>query len=235
MIFFSFWSRMNFEIDFAVSLSIANEHASLPVADSLYLPESWTDDAERRTKAGVPETIVFKTKPRIALDQLEWACANGVPRGDVIADAGYGAEERFRSGITALGLQYVVGVKSSNAVWAGIDAGGGEAQMRMSVEKLALALGDEAWRTIAWREGTNEKLKGRFARLRVRVAEDGPEEWLLIEWPEDEKKPAKFWLSTLRPNISLAHLSTVSAFDGVSVTAIDGVHGVWDTLFARAA
>ena len=190
----------------AVSLSIANEHASLPVAYSLYLPESWVDDAERRGRAGVPSTVAFKTKPRIALDQLEWACANGLPRGDVISDAGYGAEERFRAGITELGLRYVVGVKSTNAVWARLDTGGAAVDMRMSVEKLALTLADEEWRTIGWRQGTNEKLCGRFARLRVRMTTDAPEEWLLIEWPEDEKKPTKFWLSTLRPNISFAHL-----------------------------
>lgn len=190
----------------AVSLSIANEHASLPVAYSLYLPESWIEDAERRAKTGVPATVVFKTKPRIALDQLEWACTHGLPRGDVIADAGYGAEERFRAGITELGLRYVVGVKSTNAVWARLDAGSAAVDMRMSVERLALALADEEWRTIGWREGTNEKLSGRFARVRVRITAEAPEEWLLIEWPADEQKPTKFWLSTLRPNISFSHL-----------------------------
>ena len=190
----------------AVSLSIANAHASLPVAYSLYLPESWVEDAERREKAGVPTTVAFKTKPRIALDQLQWACTNGLPRGDVIADAGYGAEERFRAGITELGLRYVVGVKSTNAVWAKLEAGSAAVEMRMSVERLALALADEEWRTIGWREGTNDKLDGRFARVRVRIATDAPEEWLLIEWPADEKKATKFWLSTLRPNISFPHL-----------------------------
>jgi len=190
----------------AVSLSIANEHASLPVAYSLYLPESWADDAGRRAKAGVPSTISFRTKPRIALDQLEWACANGLPRGDVIADAGYGAEERFRAGITELGLRYVVGVKSTNTVWTKIAIGSAQVDTRMSVERVALTLADDAWRTLRWREGTNEKLDGRFARVRVRVAIDAAEEWLLIEWPEDEKAPTKFWLSTLRSGISFAHL-----------------------------
>lgn len=190
----------------AVSLSIANDHASLPVAYSLYLPESWADDAERRAKAGVPTTLRFKTKPRIALDQLEWACANGLPRGDVIADAGYGAEERFRAGVTQLGLRYIVGVKSTNAVLTKIAVGNAEIEMRMSVERVALTLPDDAWRAIGWRQGTNEKLDGRFARVRVRVASDAPEEWLLIEWPLAEKKPTKYWLSTLRPNISFAHL-----------------------------
>ena len=190
----------------AVSLSIANDHASLPVAYSLYLPESWIDDAERRGRAGVPASVAFKTKPRIALDQLQWACTNGLPRGDVIADAGYGAEARFRAGITELGLRYVVGVKSTNAVWTKIAVGDADVEMRLSVEKVALTLPDDAWRALRWRQGTNETLSGRFARLRVRVATDAPEEWLLIEWPEDAKKPTKYWLSTLRPSISFAHL-----------------------------
>ena len=51
----------------AVTLSIANHHASLPIAYRLYLPKDWADDAERRNKAHVPEAIRFKTKPQIAL------------------------------------------------------------------------------------------------------------------------------------------------------------------------
>src|SRR5665213_96346 len=67
----------------AVSLSIANHHASLPVAYRLYLPEEWAQDRKRRRKVGVPEEVFFKTKPQIALDQIEAACAAGLPRGVV--------------------------------------------------------------------------------------------------------------------------------------------------------
>jgi SRSO17 transposase len=194
----------------AVSLSIANAHASLPVAYALYLPESWADDRQRRDKAGVPEDVTFRTKPEIALEQIEWAMRAGVPRGDVIADAGYGAETKFRTRLTELGLRYVVGVKATNAAWTNVDAGSGAIEMRMSVEKMALALPDDAWRTVRWREGTNETLSGRFARLRVRVDSEGAHEWLLIEWPQGETKPTKYWLSTLRANISFAQLVHVA-------------------------
>ena len=54
----------------AVTLSVANEHASLPVAFRLYLPEAWADDPARRAKAGVPEDVAFRTKPQIALEQF---------------------------------------------------------------------------------------------------------------------------------------------------------------------
>jgi SRSO17 transposase len=51
----------------AVSLSVANEHATLPIAYRLFLPEAWAKDIVRRREAGVPDDIAFQTKPRIAL------------------------------------------------------------------------------------------------------------------------------------------------------------------------
>jgi SRSO17 transposase len=203
----------------AVSLSIANDHASLPVTYRLYLPQSWANDETRRKKAGVPADIEFKTKPQIALEQIKWASAAGLPRGVVIVDAGYGVEARFRNEISALKLKYVAGVKTTNTVWSpGMFASpnsrrGHKESTPISVEKLAIALPKSSWRTIRWRDGTNEVLCSRFARIRVRSAHDRhaakervPEEWLLIEWPPDEKAPTKFWLSTLGANVTFTHL-----------------------------
>ena len=94
----------------AVSLSIANHAASLPVAYRLYLPAGWAKDRARRKKAGVPEEIHFKTKPEIALEQIRWACETGLPRGVVLMDAAYGSDTRLRAGMTDLGVPYVVGI-----------------------------------------------------------------------------------------------------------------------------
>ena len=98
----------------AVSLSLANHHASLPVAYRLYLPEDWVKDSGRRRKTGVPEEVSFKTKPEIALEQITAACAAGLPRGVVLMDAGYGNNSELRADITALGLAYVAGIQ---VVW----------------------------------------------------------------------------------------------------------------------
>jgi SRSO17 transposase len=101
-----------------VTLSIANHHASLPVAYRLYLPKEWATDRPRRRKAGVPKEVTFKTKPAIALEQLRWACAAGLPRGVVLMDAGYGTDTDLRTSITELGLSYVAGIQPQTSVWA---------------------------------------------------------------------------------------------------------------------
>lgn len=79
----------------AVSLSVANEEASLLIAWRPYLPEPWTQDAALRQKAKIPDSAIFQTKPQIALDQVRAAVASGTPTGVILADAGYGADGAF--------------------------------------------------------------------------------------------------------------------------------------------
>ena len=197
----------------AVTLSIANHHASLPIAYRLYLPEKWAEDAARRKKAHIPGDIVFMTKPQIALEQLRAACAAGVPRGVALFDASYGVNSALRSGVSALGLSYVAGITPTVKVCAVSKRG--ELGPRMSVKELALNLPKHAWRKITWREGTNDRLRSRFARVQVRTApirraRERAEETLLIEWPEGEAEPTKYWLSTLDKNTSFRELVDIA-------------------------
>jgi SRSO17 transposase len=196
-----------------VTLSIANHHASLPIAYRLYLPKEWADDTARRKKVHVPEEIAFKTKPQIALAQLRAACAAGIPRGVVLMDASYGSHLALRTGIGALALTYVAAIVDTVKVRAA--PGHGAAQARMSVKQLALSLPKQAWRPITWREGAAAHLRSRFARVRVRAAPTRgaagqPEETLLIEWPESEAEPTKYWLATLDENISFRRLVDIA-------------------------
>src|SRR3712207_1574557 len=86
----------------AVSLSVANDHASLPIAYRLYLPPAWCEDAARRAKAGIPDETGFATKTAIAVEQLRQALAEGVPVGIVLADPAYGNETAFRAAVAEL-------------------------------------------------------------------------------------------------------------------------------------
>jgi SRSO17 transposase len=101
----------------AVSLSLANHYASLPVSYRLYLPEEWAADAERRQAARVPEEVRFKTKPQIALDLIRKAHKAGLPAGAVLMDAAYGCNTAFRTSLSKLGMRYVAGILSNASVW----------------------------------------------------------------------------------------------------------------------
>jgi SRSO17 transposase len=207
----------------AVSLSIANHSASLPVAYRLYLPKDWTEDGARRDKAGVPLDIGFRTKPELALEQIRWACEAGLPRGVALMDVAYGNDSRLRAGMTALQLTYVAGVQPNTLMWpsgAGPkrrgkplnNTGRRDEPDLISAKEVALGLPKRAWRTIRWREGSADWLASRFARVRVGVGHNQliPElllqEWLLIEWPHGEAEPTKYWLATLPADISFRRL-----------------------------
>jgi SRSO17 transposase len=215
----------------AVSLSVSTWNSSLPIAWRLYLPEVWCQDAKRCQQAGVPEGVAFQTKPEIALDQIRQAMQRQVPVGVILADAGYGKGTQFRTDLTRLGLQYIVGIESNATVWKPGEQplpapprkpGRGATPKRLrraenhqpvSVRQLALDLPASAWKDIGWRQGSRGTLRSRFAVVRVRPAhrdekrtEPRPEEWLLIEWPKEASEPTKYWLSNLPDGMALKPL-----------------------------
>jgi SRSO17 transposase len=214
----------------AVSLSLANHDASLPVAWRLYLPEDWAKDPARREKAKVPQEVAFQTKPQIALAQIKAAQAAGLPVGVVLMDAGYGNDTGLRTQITAAGLRYVAGIGPTTSVWppglAPLPPPPGSGRGRppkllrrdsehqpISAKALAMGLPGTAWQQVRWREGSADWLTSRFARARVRPAhrdlwlgETRPQEWLLIEWPQGEPEPTKYWLATAPEEIALDRL-----------------------------
>ena len=218
----------------AVSLSVANERLSLPVAYELYLPETWAENKELRRKAGIPDDIVFRTKLEIALEQMRIAVEEGVPRGVVLGDAGYGNSTAFREGITALGLTYMVGIQAATTVWprgegpapAPAFTGKGrpprlltrdDDHQPVSAEDLARTVGRARFRSVTWRQGTRAPLTSRFYALRIRPAhrdynrtEARGEEWLLIEWPSGLKEPTKYFLSTLPADTPLPALVRIA-------------------------
>jgi SRSO17 transposase len=213
----------------AVSLSIANHFASLPIAYRLYLPRDWAEDRARRDRAGVPEDIRFKTKQQIALELIQRAHASGTPLGVLLMDLDYGRDSRLRASVSALGLSYVAGIQPNVLMWApgtgpkrpdkSLNNNGRRNEPDLiSAKEVVRALPKDAWRTIKWREGSNDWLSSRFARVRVRVGYNGAipgqlaEEWLLVEWPEGETEltKCKYWLTTLPADISFDRLVDIA-------------------------
>jgi SRSO17 transposase len=167
-----------------VSLTLARGEVPVMVALRLFVPESWTSDPVRLKRAGVPvEYRTARTKPEIALAEIDRVMAAGVRFGCVLADAGYGLSAPFRQGLTARSLAWAVGIPRHLKVYpVGVQliwpvAARGRPRRRHVPDILSMPaedmLANAKWQNISWRTGTKGKLKARFAAIRVRIA-DGP-------------------------------------------------------------
>src|SRR5437763_1568639 len=168
-----------------VSLTLARGEVPVMVALRLFLPENWTSDPIRLRRTGVPmEYRAARTKPEIALAEIDRMISAGVRFGCVLADAGYGMSAPFRQGLTVRKLAWAVGIPRHLKVYpVGVQLswpmtkGRGRPRKRRVPDILSTPAEDmlagAKWRTVSWRSGTKGRLKARFAAVRVRIA-DGP-------------------------------------------------------------
>lgn len=167
-----------------MSLTLARGEVPVMVALRLFLPESWTRDAARLKRASVPvECRATRTKPEIALAEIDRVIAAGVRFGCVLPDAGYGLSAPFRQGLTTRRLAWAVGIPrhlkvypvAVKLVWP--VATRGRPRNRHIPDILSMPaedmLADAEWQNVSWRNGTKGRLEARFAAVRVRTA-DGP-------------------------------------------------------------
>lgn len=164
----------------------------------LYLPQEWIDDKVRRRRSGVPREIAFRTKPQIALDEIDRVIAQGARFGEVLADAGYGASAEFRHGLSERGLSWAVGIGSTQRVYpadvrlspAPRSSQGGRPSKHPVPSAPSVAARDflapMKWHRVTWRRGTKGALRAEFCAVRVRVA-DGPKMSKGQHLPGDEE------------------------------------------------
>ena len=213
-----------------VSLTLARNEVPVMIGLRLFLPESWTGDAERMTKARVPEDRrTARTKPEIALAEIDRVWAAGVRFAMVLADAGYGLSAPFRQGLDARGLKWAVGIPKQQKVYPNNVkltfpvATRGRPRMRPIPDQLSApaedVLAKAKWRRVSWRKGTKGPLVASFAAVRVRIA-DGPEQrihdkgaqhmpgeeaWLVGERRASGER--KYYLSNLAADTNLKTLA----------------------------
>ncbi|KPF89379.1 transposase [Novosphingobium sp. AAP83] len=203
-----------------VSVTLASGEVPVMLGLRLYLPESWTSDTARMERAGVPEDFQsYRTKPDIAIEEIDRVIAAGVRFGCVLADAGYGLSAPFRQALSARGLCWAVGIPRHQKVYpADVQlifpvAGRGRPRVRHVPDVKSRAahamLEDAKWRQVSWRRGTKGRLTARFAAMRVRVADGAPqrigaagaqhmpgeEAWLVGEHRSNGER--KYYLSNL--------------------------------------
>src|SRR4051812_27376924 len=211
-----------------VSISAVTAQASCPLDWRLYLPEQWDDDP-RREACRVPDEARHEPKWQLALAMLDELAGWGLERPPVLADAAYGDITAFRLGLEQRRISYVLDVKGATSALSADTQPVRPAYKRTgrppapryrrpfsSLVVLATEAGEDAYRTVTWREGTRGPMRSRFVALRVRPANvklrrpdpDGelPVRRLLAEWPEGKDAPSDFWLSNLPADTPLERL-----------------------------
>jgi SRSO17 transposase len=204
----------------------------LPLGWRLYLPEDWCADQARRATAKIPRQVVFHTKPQLARSLIEQASGWELPIAPILADCAYGDDTIFRTDVHTLGCEYVLAVSPRLSVYGPettfqVPESVHTARTRSvarpdrtpeSVRVLAERLPAGAWKTLVCRTSSaGDEVSGRFAFVRVTAThpirnhhQPPREEWLIIEWPENDETPADYWLSNLpadTPHERLARLA----------------------------
>lgn len=165
----------------------------------LYLPEAWTQDADRCEEAGVPQEVVgegYQSKSELALGLLRRAQEKGALRADwVLADDDYGKSPAFRDGVAALGLWYMLEVPSNTLVWCKPTAE--EPSARFEMRERAAAVPAECWQAITVAEGEQGPRTYLFAFERLwdnREHAPGKRVWAVYRKNLDESEP-RFYFS----------------------------------------
>jgi SRSO17 transposase len=213
-----------------VSVTLASGEVPLMLSLRLFLPESWTNDEARMIKVAVPEQFRQpRTKPELAIEEIDRVIAAGVRFGCVLADAGYGLSASFRQALSVRGLFWAVGIPKHQKVYpADVQlifpvASRGRPRLRHVPDAKSLAaqtmLEAAKWRKVSWRRGTKGRLVARFAAMRVRIADGvpqrigssgaqhmpGEEAWLVGEHRSNGER--KYYLSNLPADISIKELA----------------------------
>jgi SRSO17 transposase len=204
-----------------VSVHAVGKRGTAPLGWALYLPEDWCDDPERRRKAKIPGSVVFKTKPELGVELVEQAAGWGLPLVPVLGDQAYGDNTALRQRLHDAGQEYVLAVAGQSTVFAAevvfeVPAPSGERGRSKSrpqpdrepetIKQLIARAAASHSRTVAFRDGPDgEPVNSWFVFVRIKAANDRDkttpwpprEEWLIAEWPLGKPEPTDYWISNL--------------------------------------
>jgi SRSO17 transposase len=201
-----------------VYLGYASRKGYSLIEGRLFMTGEWLEEehAEQRQACGVPEDLIFKTKPEIGLELLKSAIQRGdLPFLWVAADALYGDSPAFRDGVAATGKYYFTAIKDITLIWPTAPkvhvppwSGHGRHPTRLrlsdkrkhpiTVKDLVQKIQKQDWTRAVIKEGSKGPIVCDFAFLRVTESRGGlpaAELWLIIRRNLDDPSEIKYFFS----------------------------------------
>lgn len=156
-----------------VFLAYTTAKGSALIDRALYLPKEWTDDRKRCDAAGVPETVRFATKPKLAERMLQRAWRQGVCAAWVTGDTVYGHDSKFRRFLEENEQPYLLAVPANQPLFDG--------EFRSTVQAIADAYPDAVWERASAGDGSKGPREYDWAvRTFGPVDERGWQLWLVV-------------------------------------------------------
>ena len=216
-----------------VYLGYASRQGYSLIEAQLFMPEKWFAEEyrERRQACGVPEDLIFKTKPEIGLELLQNAQKRGnLPFSWVAADELYGDSPTFRDGVDVLGKWYFTEIKENTLIWRTRPKvylpkwkGRGRHPTRlrlrtpkqhpMQVKEVVRRIPKNAWLQALIKEGTKGPIVCEFAFLRVIESHNhlpATELWLIIRRNLEDRSIIKYYFSNAPTNTPLNEFVRIS-------------------------
>lgn len=185
-----------------VFVAYASEKGAAFIDRTVYLPEEWANDPDRRAQAGVPQEVVFESKIELAEKMLQRAFASGVPAQWVVADSFYGRSGAFRGWLEERRQPYAVMIPKTNAV--PLDG------RKKKIEQLVERLPGDAYSEVAPARDTGERRPWQWACIELSKNEDtGMSRWLLIRRGHEDPEDIAYWMAYGPPQTPTSELVRV--------------------------
>jgi SRSO17 transposase len=152
----------------------------------LYIPQEWAEDRERRSEAGIPETVEFATKPELARRMIGRALDSGAAAAWVAADEVYGHDSKLRRFLEGRQMAYVLAVASDQRLWQ-------SDFMQHRVDAIARSLPAPRWKRLSAGFGSKGERLYDWALMQL-SKQDGWARTLLVRRSIEEKPECAYYL-----------------------------------------
>ena len=200
----------------------SKEHALVDMR--LYLPKEWTKDKKRRTKAGIPKDVRYRTRHQLCFEMLDQH-GDKLPHSWVTGDDEMGRPYSFRRGLDRRGERYLLAVPSNTLIRdLEVDeppySGRGRRPKRpwQRVDRWLASLPNGAWTTIDVRDGSKGPLVIEIVKRRVvgrnhRRQEGHDEVLVAIRYRDRENRrvvKTDYYLSNASAEVELTEFARVA-------------------------